>query len=311
MHSLMRSSKAAILYLAFLALIAAGTAAGCHRDSEPHTQSRIPVVTVGDTTLWLETVLQDIPRGLPKQDSLEMFRGIVETWLRRQVVLDIAAKNIGDMDQIDRMVENYRADLIMNRYLSLIDDGASKTVDRKAIERYYRQHGDSMLTEEPLVKGIFLKTHASDIALPQMRASMKKPDSKAIENLERNGLRQAVQYEYFMEQWLPWHEVADLVPYRFFDADAFLESTRDFETEYGGSVYLIHISEYLPTGSKMPEEYARGRIRQQMLLTTVVKNRENVMTGIYRKAMEEGRLEAGIYDPATGKLKSAEDLRQN
>lgn len=303
----MESPTKIIASLLIMTAVISQLVAGCRRETAP-VSGDVLVVSVGDSALMLEDVLAQVPRGLEPEDSVAMFRSTVETWLRRQVLMSVAVGNIDNIDEIDRMVEDYRTDLILNRYLALMAESDDNSVSKRSIDRYYREYGDSMLLEEPVVKGIFLKVSENDPALGSLRRWMHDPDDKAVDNLERNGLRGAVQYEYFQDRWHPWHEVAEMVPYRFFDADAFLESTRDFETTYGGSVYLIHISEYVPTGQKMPEEYARQRIAAQLRHNSVVANRDKLISGIYRREMDKGRLHKGIYDPVTGTL---EDVKQS
>lgn len=298
----MSPSRNVITGLPVMVLILAAilTSVSCsHKKAEP--MSDVRVVSAGDSSLMLEDVLLQIPRGLEPEDSIAMFRTIVETWLRRQVLVSVARKNLGDMTDIDRMVEDYRTDLIVNRYLSLMDDGG-RDAGEDAIDAYMREHADSMLLDEPLVKGIFVKVADDDPALNALRGWMRNPDDDAVNHLERSGLRGAMQYEYFLDRWHPWHEVAELVPYRFFDADAFLESTSDFETEYAGSVYIIHISSFLPTGEKMPADYARQQIRAMFRKESVAANRRKIISGIYRREAESGNLRKGIYDPVTGTL---------
>lgn len=268
------------------------------------------VVSVGDSTLLLGSVVQQIPVGMSAEDSTALFRTIVETWLRRQVLISTAERNIGDMSQIDKMVEDYRADLILSRYLSMMDEKRTTGRDSKAVTRYYAEHKDSMILDEPLVKGLFLKVTDDDPRLEDLRVWMHTATGEAVDNLERYGLSRATQYEYFKDKWHPWHEVTELIPYRFYDADAFLESTRDFETTYGGSVYMIHISEYIPSGELMPEDYARGVIAQMLRQTDVSARRQKLIREIYSREIEEGRLRGGLYDPATGNMHSPASERK-
>lgn len=267
------------------------------------------VVSLGDSVLYLGEVLQQIPRGLEAQDSLAMFRSITETWLRRQVLVSVAENNIPDMAEIDRLVDNYRTDLILGRYLAVVSERAGNP-DSRQVEKYYRENGDSMLLDEPVVKGIFLKVSENDPKIDRLREWMRKADEDAVDNLEVNGLRGAIQYEYFQDRWHAWHEVADLVPYRFFDADAFLESTKDFETSYGGSAYIIHIKEYVASGEPMPEDYAKAKISEMIRRSNVASGRNKLITDIYNREVKEGRLRGGLYDPVSGKLRDIDKKNQ-
>ena len=87
-----------------LAVLAIATS-GCRKNAARSEVSDVEVVAVGDTSLMLQTVLRQIPRGLEPADSIAMFRSIVETWLRRQVLTEFAERNIPDMEDVDRILE--------------------------------------------------------------------------------------------------------------------------------------------------------------------------------------------------------------
>lgn len=276
---------------------------GCHRRVTPVEQEDVVVVEYGDTALMLRDVVHQIPRGMEPEDSIEMFRSIVETWLRREVLTEYGSRNLPDMDEIERLVEQYRSDLILGRYLARVDMGASPNVSNRRVDKYLEQLRDSMVLEEPLVKGIFLKVSEDDSNLAALRRWMRTSTDYSVDKLEHDKLRGATQYEYFMDRWHPWHEVADLVPYRFYDADAFLEANKDFETQYEGSVYIIHISDYVGSGRPMPVEYARQQAQEMLRREDIATRRQEIIRDVYRHEMSDGRLRKGLYDPASGRLK--------
>ncbi len=43
---------------------------------------------------------------------------------------------------------------------------------------------------------------------------MASPGDEAVDNIEKHGLKQASQYEYFMDTWQEWNRVADQIPYK-------------------------------------------------------------------------------------------------
>lgn len=246
--------------------------------------------------------MQQLPRGLSEEDSIAMLRAIVENWIRKEVLTDVAERNVGDMEEIDRLTEEYRENLILSRYLSNMAEGRSVKVDQSRVDRYWRERGDSMILDEPLVKGIYLKVDEKDPRLSLLKQWMQNGDEASVDRIESSGLRGATQYEYFMDRWHPWHEVAEQMPYRFYDADAFLSGTTDFETNYRGSVYLLHISAYVASGERMPVEYAKEQISEALRQGEINERRNQLLQEVYSQEMEAGRLKKGLYDPATGKF---------
>lgn len=259
------------------------------------------LVAMGDSSLTVRDVVSRIPSGLSEEDSVEMFNSIVERWVRSMMLSDLAAENVEELEDIDRLARDYRDNLIIERYLrSKIKEVPG--VSEQRVKDYYEAHGSELRLDAPLVKGIYLKVSDSEERLGDIRKWMMAATPSAVDHIEKSGLRQASQYEYFKDSWVDWYEVAEQIPYRFYDADAFLGSTKDFETSYSGSTYLLHIYEYLPSGSVMPYDYAKGKIEEMLGKGDKTGFRRKLLTSLYARGVKEGRLKPGLYDPVKRKM---------
>lgn len=262
------------------------------------------LVAVGDSTLTMSDVLNQIPVGLNPVDSANMFIRIVGDWVRDLVLRDVAEKNIPDMERIERMTESYRNGLIVNQYLSTMSDHADDDISESRIKEYYEANHADMVLSQPLIKGAFIKVAENDESLDNLRRWMSQLNDEAVDNIEKHGLRQASIYEYFRDEWHEWNVVAEQIPYRFFDADAFVRSSDNFETSAEGSVYLLHISEYIPSGNEMPYEFARLKIREILRATDKASYIDRLILDIYKDRIKSGKLRPGLYDPLKGELKT-------
>ena len=293
-------SKISILLPAALTLL---PLLSCGRGEKAPEKEENVLVEVGDSALTLEAVLARIPSAISPEDSTEMFHRIVDGWVRRMVLQDVAEKNIPDLERVEEMVEEYRSNLIIQRYLASMEEKGSRDISDSRVKNYFLLHREEMKLESPLVKGLFIKVSDHDPQLDRLKKWVQTADAAALDNIEKHGLRHALQYDYFGQKWVDWNHIADQIPYRFFDADAFLEKTRDFETSYGGSTYLLHISEYIPSGREMPYDYAAERIAEILRTEDMAGYRSRLVSDIYRREMKEGSLKAGLYNPITGELK--------
>lgn len=295
-------------YLRYIVLILAVgmmlVSVSCGDGREDKSASGDVLVSVGDSSLTVDEVLLRIPRGLDPTDSVNMFRRIVGDWVRDLVLIDVAEKNIPDMARIERMTEAYRNGLIVSQYLSVMSERSASDVPESRIRDYYEAHRSSFVLDQPLVKGIFIKVADNDESLDNLRRWMSHMTDESVDNIEKYGLRQASRYEYFRDEWHEWNVVAEQIPYRFFDADAFVRSSSGFETSVDGSVYLLHISDYVPSGSEMPYEFARHKIREILRATDIASYRERLIVDIYRDRIRSGELCPGLYDPVKGEMKT-------
>lgn len=276
------------------------SSAGCSPKKDALPQEEV-LVSVGDSSLMLRDVVMRIPSGLSEEDSVAMFNSIVERWVRTMMLNDLAAENVDELDKINRLAADYRDNLIIERYLrSKIKEVPEPS--EQDIREYYDRYGSDMKLEAPLVKGIYIKVADTEERLGDIRKWMATATPVAVDNIEKSGLRQASQYEYFKDNWIDWNEVAEQIPYRFYDADAFLGSTKDFETSYSGSTYLLHIYEFLPSGSVMPYEYAAKKIAAMMGKENKASYRARLLSSLYAKGFRDGKLKPGLYDPVKQKM---------
>ncbi len=277
---------------------------GCDRHKPVVETGDDILVTVGDSSLTTGMVLSQLPAGLSAEDSVEFIDESINRWVRNMVLSGVARENLDESEEIERMVEDYRNRLIISRYLSRMDGSRNSTPDEKDVKDYYAVHGDEFILQAPLIKGIFVKVPDNDDRLADLKRWIGTATDETVDNIEKYGLRQAMQYEYFDDRWTEWGRIAELIPYRFYDADAFVKSTKNFETSYRGITYLLHISDYLPSGEKMPYEYASEKIKDILGRRNSADYRSWLLKEIYRKKIRDGVLKPVGYDPVAGKMKN-------
>lgn len=290
------------------ALSMAAFATGCGSNHEAPASGDDVLVSIGDSTLRLQDVVRRIPSGLDKEDSIQMFHNIVDSWVGGLVLSSVAERNITDMQRIEKLVENYRNRLIINEYFKLMSERVNINVKEEAVKDYYESNLSEFTLTQPLVKGALVRVDENDRVLPDLRRWLTDFSDDAVDNIEKTGLRHATAYEYFGDSWHEWGAVAERIPYRFFDADAFVKSTVDFETSADGSVYLLHISDFLPSGSVMPYEFARLKIAEMMRVSEINNSRSKLKADIYRRMIREGTLKPGLYDPVKGEMCAQGDV---
>ncbi len=290
--------------IVILSVAIACLASGCGREKDAPAGDDVALVSVGDTTLWLSEVVRQIPQGLAETDSAEMFSGIVDAWIQDVLLTEVAADNLPDLDRIERMVADYRNRLIMMEYRKRMKNDSRRNISDAEVKEYYEAHADDMRLEHPVVKGIYIKLPSDADRLENVRQWVFSATRESIDKLEKYGLKGAIQYDWFGDRWVDWEMIATQIPYRFYDADAFVESTVNFETEYNGSTYFLHISEYLKSGDVMPYQFAVEQIREALSERELVEADRKLMRSLFSRAVSDGKLRPGAYDPVKRRMKN-------
>lgn len=254
------------------------------------------IVIAGDSVLTRREVETRIPYGTTPEDSAALFHSIVDGWLEKMLLTHIAEQNVEDMEEIDRLVEDYRKKLIIANYRRKLRESGADGIDSKAIDAYYSANADEMILDAPVVKGLYVKLPTDASRLADIRRWMMTATPDAVDNLEKYGLNEAIEYSFFEDKWIDWPTIARQIPYKFGDPDEFVSRRRNFETSYRGFTYLLHITESLPSGEKMPKEVAEPFIRERLSTESGDRYERNLIGKIYRQAIKEGRLKIVNYD---------------
>lgn len=279
------------------ALLCALCLASCSDHVEQTPQAQDELMTVGDSVLTRAAVEAQIPHGLSPADSAAMFDAIVETWLERSMLVNMAGGNIPDLDKIDRMVEQYRLQLLANEYRNAMARDHVSGVSPDSIKAYYDAHPEKFLLESPAVKGIYLKVPGNSAQIDKVRKLMSTGTPDAIDELETEGLKGALEYDYFGDSWVDWQVIADRIPYRFGDADSFVASHKFFETDSDGIVYMLRLIEYTPSGELMPLDLASAQIQEEIMDKYRADYDRSLLQNLYNRGVRQKDVVPGSYIP--------------
>ena len=105
MNGFRNISVAAVLALAI---------AGCTHSGD-YSVPADAVAIVGNDVLTAPQVAQMIPAGAVSADSAALAATYVRTWIERKLIEKVASQEV-DMDEVNRLVADYRDELIMAQY---------------------------------------------------------------------------------------------------------------------------------------------------------------------------------------------------
>lgn len=237
----------------------------CHKqdnaDNDPDLIARI-----GQQRLTRQELDKAIAPNLNAADSAKLARSYVKSWIDSHLMTEVAARNIPDMSQIDRMVQEYRNELMAWEYRRLMfthNDDVNYSPD--SISAYYECHKDRFILDRPIVKGVFIKIADNSPSLARVKKLYRSRRDADIDRLEKQDLQGIIHYDYFRDRWVDWEQIETRIPYDFGSSpNAFLAGNDHLETKANGTTYLLEISDYIPSGKTMPLERAEEQIRRDI-----------------------------------------------
>ncbi|MDE6831857.1 MAG: hypothetical protein K2J07_03890, partial [Muribaculaceae bacterium] len=128
------------------------------------------VARVGQSRLTKNDIAQLITPGMSAEDSVKLVRSYVKSWIESRVMSEMAVKSIPDMTVIDRMVDDYRNELIAWEYRRLMfNQHGNVTFSDDTLRSYYNTHKSLFVLERPIVKGVYIKVASDSPSLKVIR----------------------------------------------------------------------------------------------------------------------------------------------
>ncbi len=248
-----------------------------------------------DSVLLLSDVVRQLPSGISTADSAALIRKIADQWIEGFLIEDLAAGQIDDMDRIDALTASYRRSLIADSYRRKMRRNGVQPVDMDRVKAYYKAHSAELRLERPIVKGLYIRIPATSRHLDDIRQWMRQADADSYDALENTGRREATVFRYFADQWTDFDVIAGEIPSRLGDGDRFVENTVDYETELNGMVYILHLTDYRKSGTKMPEEYAAPLIEDRLKALYLAEYEAGLIKALRSSAVEKEILKEGVF----------------
>ena len=250
------------------------------------------LASVGTAVLTHAELHDAMPLGLSQTDSAKFAETYIRNWIDDKLIDQIAVHNIPDTREIDRLTEEYRRQLILHEYRNKMAESYAETeFPDDTLKAWYDLYGATLRTTAPLIKGIYLKLPAESPVVADMRRYIRSTKETDIDKIEQNGAPIASDYEYFRDRWVEWSYIEAKLPEYFIgNDDSWLRTNKKLDRTSGGFTHLLDITEYLPTGSKMPYELAMPLIRERLIADSRQEYDRQLRRELYDKALADGKI---------------------
>ena len=260
-------------------------ASGC-TETVDH-KGKTPLVQVGDNYLYMEDVMAVTPPGISEKDSAEMADRYIKNWIDDMLLYAKAEGNIPDDAGINELVNSYRRELITHTYIEqIVSQEVENLIPDSEVEEYYNENKDAFLAVEPYIKGLYIKVPKTASGISQVRQWYKDGSERSVDKIEKYGLRNAVDYEYFYDRWRSVNDFFLRLPT---DADKEknnIGKNKNIELSDSTFYYFLHIEDYLGKGEILPLEYAGKDIREIIMNNKRVEFITKMKKDLYDEACD-------------------------
>ena len=249
------------------------------------------LVKVHGYSLNRSEVEKIIPYNIDSSDSFLIAENYIQKWIKDILTFEVAQRNIGKEEDINKLVEEYRRSLLRHRFQEyLIQSRLTAEIREDEKLAYYNENTEKFLLDKNLIKGLFLKIPTESQGLTDVRKWYRSKDPKELENIEKYSIQNASVYDYFYDKWVDLDEILDKMPIYVSNKSQYLRTNQAVEVKDSTYCYFLNISEYLLVGNIAPYEYADAQIQEMMINKRKVDFLKTFEEDLYQAAIRKGEV---------------------
>ena len=251
---------------------------------------RSAVASVGGLYLYKDEADIVYARQGRGADSVAFMQDYVERWVIDALFYEKAKENVVATDEIDRMVESYRASLIQNLYQDrLITQQLIPTISDAEVRDFYDREQALFELAEPYVKGFYVKLPPKAKTRDVRNCFLNKGQDD-LEELERMCSDNGYEYQFFMEEWMPFADLVHKTPLTEQQLMDRLLKKSVIEFTEEKYTYFVCADSILKRNDTKPIEMVSDEIKELLLNSKKAKFIKQVKRSLYEEALKSGRV---------------------
>lgn len=268
-----------------------------HKKEETPTTSdpqKKVIARVFDSYLYEEDLKGLLIEEHTHEDSIKLVKGYINSWVKKQVLLKKAEKNIqGSLEEVDMKVEKYRYDLILYEYQrKYLEERLNKTVTEKDIETYYADNMSDFELKQNIVKCHFIRLNKNVPKVSKMIDLFKSTKARDQKKFKEFVLQYSDSYSMDDDIWYDFNDVVSQTPFATYQNQVqFLKKNKIAQESDENNIFLLKVLEYKISDQISPLEFVKERIRSIVINKRKVELLKSLEQGVYDQANENGDFE--------------------
>lgn len=236
----------------------------CGSSDNPPREGDVLLAKVYNKTLYLSELEGIVPEDTPPADSVLMVTAYMQRWVRDQLLMYEAERNIPKDLNIDKLVRDYRASLVrFNFEEQIIAEKLDSTVSEAEMKAFYENNKDQFQLESTILKCQLLKLppNAPQNELNKLWYSKNPADAAKLRNYAKQWAALAL---LDTDKWYKLDEIAAILPKGTLTSDN-VGSRREGTLSDGDFRYYYRVQETVKGKETAPFEYVREQASKVIL----------------------------------------------
>lgn len=251
---------------------------------------REAIARVNNTFLFKDELTGITAFGSSKEDSAARVEAYVDSWIRKELLIQEAAKKININEaEVERKILDYRYSLIAYEYQSYyIRQNLDTVFSETEVKKYYEDNIDNFILKQNIVRATFIKVPKNAPKMEKLKEWMYSQDEEDKKSLKSFCLSFSVAYHIADSTWMIFDDLVRNSPLMEIPNKVqFLKATPYYETEDDSYLYFLKVDEYRISDNVSPLEFVTDEIKNIILNKRKVELAKKLEDEVYENALED------------------------
>ncbi len=197
--------------ICFFIILVTNIFGACQNNDKTRENDRLLAKVYGKS-LYLSELTDNLSNGhISKEDSIQLINVYVDTWVKDNLMMYEAEKNIPKDLNVDKLVRDYRASLVRSTYeKDLVEKGLDSTVTMAELTEFYEKNKDQYQLETPIIRCYLIKLYKNKENMQTLKSLWDDIDEG--DNIKRVASFCQKNAKVYMLDSKTWYKVEDVAP---------------------------------------------------------------------------------------------------
>jgi len=256
--------------------------------------ARRKIARVANTYMYEDELAGIVPPGTSRPDSISRVEAFVDSWIRKQLLIQEASKKIDINEaEVERRILDYRYSIIAYEYQTYyIKNNLDTVIANPEIEGYYKSNIDNFILKQNIVRATFIKVPKNAPRTKKIKDLIFSNRDKDKDELKTYCLSFSAAYHISDSSWMVFDELVRNSPLvEIPNKIQFLRANPYYETSDDSYLYYLKVEEYRISDNVSPLEFVKDDIRNIILNKRKVELAKRLEDDVYSQAQQQKEFE--------------------
>lgn len=241
------------------------------------------VARVGKSYLYKSDLLNLVPAGTSKQDSILMVQSYIDRWATQKLLIEAAERNLSESKQkeYNALIKQYKIDLYTKAYLEeMVKQTVDTIVSEEELKKYYKENKANFKANGTLVRMRYITIDKDNPKLATIRDKLFNFNKKDKKFWDTYSL-QFKKFAFNDSVWVGMEQVYSKLPVvNPENRDEIIRAGKKLQILDNQDLYLIKVTDVIDEKQASPFGYIKPTLKEvivnQRKLELIKKNEKEI-----------------------------------